>query len=143
MVSDILDGICLALKGIFPGNVKVYTEQVKQGLKLPCFMVTCVDSSSGVFIGKKYLKDYLFTVQYLPGSTTDERSECYGVAERLFPALRYVATVDGLIMGKNLKWEYSGGMLSFFVKYSGFIVVGSDDDIKMEELEPRETEVRA
>jgi hypothetical protein len=130
VIQDILDGVVAALLEAFPG-VKVYTEQVKQGLKEPCFILRLLNPTSEQFFGNRYYRTNLFSVQYIPESTTDAKNECYNVNDQLFQALEYITVGGDLQRGTDMRGEYSDGMLTFFVNFNTFIRF----DIKLDPME--------
>ena len=118
MIRAIIDGIVNALIEAFPDVRKIYTEQVKQGLEEPCFIVRCLNPSSEQLVGNRYRLMNLFTVQYLPKSVTDANDEIYGVLDVLYQALEYI-TVDGaLVRGTGMRGDFSNNELTFFVNFN-------------------------
>lgn len=120
MIQLIIDGIIAALLGEFH-NTKVYTEQVKQGLQEPCFMIQCINPANELFLGNRYYRTNLFSVQYIPKSGTDAKAECYGVLDRLFLALEYITVGGDLTRGTGMRGEFVDGVLMFLVSYNMFI----------------------
>jgi len=140
MIQGINDGIVAALKEAYP-EAKCYDEQVKQGLKEPCFIVRCISPANEQFLGKRHYRDSLFSVQYLPKDGKDANAECYGVQDALYLALEYVTADGDLMRGTNMRGEVVGGALTFLVNYGAFVVVQQDID-PMENLKLEPTKVR-
>ena len=141
MIQSIIDGIVAALLGAFPNVAKVYPEEVKQGLKKPCFIIRDLSPTNDQFLGRRYYRTNLFTIQYIPESVTDAKAECYRVNDGLSEALEYI-TVDGdLQRGTNMRGEYFDGVLSFFVNFNMFVYVEQANE-PMETLEPVRQDVR-
>jgi hypothetical protein len=132
VIQDIIDGVVAALLEAFPG-VKVYTEQVKQGLKEPCFILRLLNPTSEQFFGNRYYRTNLFSVQYIPESTTDAKAECYDVNDRLFQVLEYITVGGDLQRGTDMRGEYSDGVLIFLVNFNMFVQFSPELD-PMEEL---------
>lgn len=86
-LSDILDTTIARLKSRFPAIEKVYDEEVKQGLKLPCFfvyIVPIVDSNETqnrryrrVTVKIVYMAHRLTNTEYL--SMTDDLNDAFGM----------------------------------------------------------------
>lgn len=131
MIQSIVDGVVAVLLGAFP-DVTVYDEQVKQGLKEPCFIVQIVNPTNEQFLGNRYLRTNLISVQYIPKSTTDAKAECNGVTDVLFQALEYITVGGDLQRGTNMRGEYFDGVLTFFVNFNMFVRIEP-------ELDPMET----
>ena len=130
MIQAITDGIIAALLSVFPG-VTVYFEQVKQGLKEPCFIVRCVSPTSERRLGSRRYRRNLFSVQYIPESGTDANAERYAVLEALFQLLEYITVNGDLMRGTEMRGEMVGGALTFLVNFNMFTK-------KTEETEPME-----
>ena len=119
MINEIIDGISVAINTEFGDTYEIYTEDIEQGLKEPCFSILCLNPTVEQFLGKRYFRTNQFCIHYFPKSR-ERQSECNSVAERLFGCLE-VITVDGdLIRGTSLHSEISDGVLSFFVNYDLF-----------------------
>lgn len=120
MTGKIIDGIVAALKTVYP-TARVYTEQVKQGLKVPCFILRCLNPEGSKMVGDRYRLTYLFSVQYIPESSTEAQNECYSVGDNLFWALQYI-TVDGQLQrGVGYTVTISAGVLSCTLQYNVFV----------------------
>ena len=129
MIKEIIEAISIALNEEFGDSYTIYTENVKQGLKTPCFFVLCINPTNKIFRGKRYLSANQMCVQYLPVNTDNEREECNSIAERLFECLEYITVGGDLIRGKDMSSEMSDGIFNFFVNYDFFT-------IRKEEMEP-------
>jgi len=105
-----------------------------QGLEIPCFIIRCINPSSEQFLGKRYYRENLFSVQYLPNESKSANTECYEVQDILYLALEYITADGDLIRGTNMRGEVIDGVLTFFVNYNMFIVVQQQNLDPMEEL---------
>lgn len=120
MIQDIIDGIVAALLSVFP-NMTIYTEEVKQGLKEPCFVLQSVKPTREQFLGNRYYRTNLFSVQYFPQSKNDAKAECNSVTEKLFQALEYIMVSGDLQRGTGMNAEYFDGVLTFLVNFNLFV----------------------
>lgn len=133
-VNKIIDGVCEALINEFGDDYEVYTEEIKQGLKEPCFSIALLKPSTTQFLGKRYYKTHSFCIHYFPKSQTEAKSECFDVSERLTSCLEYI-TVDGdLTRGTGMNSEMTNGVLSFFVNYDMFVIKEQDKEPIMENI---------
>lgn len=131
-VNKIIDGVCQVLVNEFGDDYEVYTENIQQGLKEPCFSVIMLKPSTEQFLNKRYYKTNLFCIHYFPKSNTDGKTECFDVQERLTDCLEYI-TVDGdLTRGTLMNAEIVDGVLSFFVNYDMFVIKEQEDAPAME-----------
>jgi hypothetical protein len=135
MLNDIIKGIGKAIKTEFGDGYTIYPEQVKQGLKDPCFFISCLNPTNKLFLGRRYFRQNKFSIQYLPAlKNNNKKQECNDFAERLYSCLEYISITDGLIRGSKMSAEQVDDALHFFVNYDAFVYRVSESDA-MEELE--------
>lgn len=134
MIREIIEAISIALNAEFGDGYTNYTEEVQQGLKTPCFFITCVNPSVRPFPSKRYLAHHLFCVQYIPSDGSPGiKAECNDVGERLESCLEYIGG-DGLLRGTEMHFEVTDGILNFFVNYDFFVRKIVDKTPEMREL---------
>ena len=134
MIQAVIDGIIAALKTEFPG-VKCYDEQVKQGLETPCFIIRCINPAGDQFLGNRYHREHLVSVQYMPESATNANSACNDVQDSLYWVLEFIVADGDLVRGSGMKGNVLDGVLTFLVNYNMFIRIEKSID-PMEILEP-------
>ena len=117
MVNDIISGISRKLHDTFGDDSEIYKEQVKQGLKEPCFIISCVNLANIPVVGERYLRQALFSVNYFPKSGTDAKAECLDVQDTLCLALEYISACGGLLRGTGMGGQIVDGVLVFTVSY--------------------------
>lgn len=132
--NKIIDGVCEALNSEFGDDYEVYTEEIEQGLKEPCFSVALLKPSTTPFLGKRYYKTNFFCIHYFPKSETDAKSECFDVAERLTNCLEYIIVDGDLTRGTEMNSEQVDGVLSFFVNYDMFVIKEQGKEPTMENI---------
>lgn len=122
MINSIIEAISISLNEEFGDGYETHMEEIKQGLKEPCFFITCLNPTTELFLGKRYFRTNQFCIQYFP-ETNEEQRECNGVAERMWQCLEYITIYgeDKPIMGTKMKYEVVNGVLNFFVNYDCFI----------------------
>lgn len=134
MINKIIDGISVAINSEFGDGHEIYTENIEQGLEEPCFSILCLNPTISQVLGKRYFRTNQFCIHYFP-STSDKRSECNSVTERLMDALEII-TVDGdLVRGSEMHCEISDDVLHFFVNYNMYVYKKSEPEPFMESLE--------
>lgn len=132
MINKIIDGISIALNAEFGDAYKIYTENVEQGLKEPCFSIVCVSPNNRQFMGKKYFRQNKFCVHFFPSS--DEKvAECMDVLDRLYDCLEIIKVDGEETLGTKMTGEMDSGVLSFLVNYDMFMVK-VDEQMNMENL---------
>lgn len=132
MINKIIDGISIALDAEFGSDYEIYTENIEQGLKEPCFSIICLNPRMNQFLGKRYFKQNQFCIHYFP--KTKESNEPLSVIERLFDCLEII-TVDGdECRGTGMNAEIVGGVISFIVNYDMFVRKEKESVSAMETL---------
>ena len=134
MINAIIEAISISLNVEFGDDYEIHMEEIKQGLKEPCFFIACLNPTTEQFLGKRYQCTNQFCVQYFP-KTADKRRECTDVAERMIWCLEYI-TLDGdtkPIRGAKMRYEIVDGVLNFFVNYDLFIL-RSEEQTAMETI---------
>ena len=132
-VNNIIDGICTAINSEFGDEYEIYTELVEQGLKQPCFTVSCVRADITPKLPPRYYKTNLFCIYYFPEENIHKRLPSHEVKERLYNALEYI-TVDGdLVRGTKMEGNMVGNdVLAFMVNYDMYVFkVDTEESIDM------------
>lgn len=122
MINSIIEAISVSLNEEFGDGYETHMEEIKQGLKEPCFFIACLNPTIEQFLGKRYFRSNQFCIQYFPKTNKVQR-ECNGVLERMMQCLEYI-TIDGdtkPIRGTKMKGEVVDSVLNFFVNYDCFI----------------------
>lgn len=133
MINAIIKSISIALNGEFGNDYKIYTEEVSQGLKEPCFFVFCINPTNQLFFGKRYFRTNQFCIQYIP-STRKKRVESNEVADRLYLCLELIAVDGDLVRASKMRYEMVDGILNFFLNYDLFVYHKEQIDL-METIE--------
>lgn len=146
MINRIIDAISLTINDEFNAtgkdNYKIYTEEVRQGLKTPCFFINALDPSEDLFRGNRYKQINQFCIQFIPSdSSNDKKYKCNEVREILYSILEYITIIEideeglqheTLIRGNQMHGEYVDGALNFFVNYDMFVKKKEAEINKME-----------
>ncbi len=133
MIQAITKAISVALHGEFGDGYRNYTEEVRQGLKEPCFFISCVNPTHTLFRGNRYRRENQFCIQYFPKTSCQSQEECNAVAERLFQCLEVISVDGHRIRGTKMEYETVDEILNFFVNYDVF-VQKQQDFISMDEF---------
>ena len=116
----------MALNAAFGDGYKIYTNDVKQGLKEPCFFVAVLEPTRKQMIGRRYRYDNPFCITYFPRHAGNN-TEMLGVAEKLTEALELITVLDGdTVRGTGIRFEIVDGNLQFFVNYNHFMIKPTD-----------------
>lgn len=133
MINSIIESIGISLNTEFGDGYTRYTEAAEADLNPPCFLISCVNAASRIFLGKRYFSENQFRVQYFPADKDRAGEECNAVAERLSSCLEYITVTGDLMRGMKMKYEVTDGVLNFFVNYDLFVYKTSASDA-MEEI---------
>lgn len=134
MINAIIKAISIALNKEFGDGYTNYTEEIRQGLKEPCFFISCINPVNRLFLNKRYFRENQFCIQYFPAGSR-RKEECNSAAERLFSCLEYITAAGDTVRGTKMKYEISDGILNFFVNYDLFVFKADETLPAMEELE--------
>lgn len=135
MIARIVKGIVEKLyENYNKEQYKVYTEQIKQGFKEPCFFVLLVNPTNQNLLNKQRRRSNTFDIHYFPKNENDYE-DVYTKIDELFEALEFIE-IEGLgkIRGREMESEFKNGVLHFFVNYSVF-VEKADSYENMEDIE--------
>lgn len=118
MINEIIAGISTKLFETFGANYTIYTENVEQFLKEPCFYIELVNSNRSQIIGNRYKSENSFDIHFF--TAEDElKKDFRSVADVLFDALEYIRLGNGdLLRGINMHYEIVDDVLHFFVDYN-------------------------
>jgi len=133
MLNNLLDAIAIKLNLEFGDEFAIHTEQVKQGLKEPCFFIMLLTSNQKQVIGKRYFREHPFDIHYFP-STRDKNTEFLNVVDRLNDALEYITMGDDSLRGTKMYHEVVNDVLHFFVNYDLFVYKEPEVADHMEDL---------
>ena len=134
MISSIIKGISVAINTEFGDGYTIYTESIEQGLKEPCFFISCLNPTNKVFFGERYFRTNQMCIQYIPTNTSVEKEECNAVVERLFNCLEYITVGEDPVRGSKMNSEIVDGILNFFINYDLFIMKLKNEEVAMNEI---------
>lgn len=127
-INKVVDGVCTAIHDEFGDDHKVYTDTVEQGFVPGSFFVKLLQVTDDRFLDERYLRNHTFAVQYMPVDDRNAQAECWGVAERLDKALRYIRVNGDLTEGTGISPELTDGFLTETVNYRFFVRVPRESD---------------
>ena len=134
MLNKTITGIAQKLNQVFGDGYEIHIDEVKQGLKEPCFLIVCVTGSQQQEIGTLYEREQAFDLHYFP-KAKNYTTEVNSVVDALNMELEYI-TVDGnLIRGTKMKHQVTDSVLHFFVNFDIRIRKVVEPDPFMEGLE--------
>lgn len=132
MITKITNGISVKLDQEFANSI-IYTEEVEQGFKEPCFFIKLINPESSHVLGNRYKRVNSFDIHYFP-SENGGNDELLVVAEKMIDALEYIYIADGLIRGTDMNYKIVKGVLHFFINYDMFVLKPTIPEEYMEKL---------
>ena len=115
MINKIVIGIAQALNGAFGDDYEIYSQEVKQGLQQPCFLIMLVNSERKDLLGSRKKRNQTFNIVYFP---KEGREEIHSTLEMMYEALEMVTFDDGLLNARNMECTIVDDVLSFTVDYN-------------------------
>lgn len=116
--NDIIDGVSIKLNELFGQDYELYTNNVKQGLKMPCFFIKTLPSSKKKLIGNRYENEINLVIHSMLRESNLE--EFNNISDKLYE-LEYITLLNGdMLKGYDMKTEISDGVLLFFITYKFF-----------------------
>ena len=134
MINSIVEAISCSLNKEFGDDYEIHNEEIKQGLKEPCFFISTLEPTHNLFRDRRYFRQHQFCIQFFPADRDRAKAECNDTAERLYSCLETI-TVDGdLMRGDKMNHKIVDEVLNFFVNYDCFVIKKYDSE-PMETLE--------
>lgn len=134
MINRIIIGMSQALDGEFGDDYSIYKDTVKQGLDIPCFLITNITHTHDAKLCKRYQDNNSFMVQCFPEYSCDQTSVLNGLISRLEDALEWI-TVDGnQVRETNMDSRIVDGVLNFQVDYNIRTVKQSEEEERMNNM---------
>lgn len=133
MLNEIIKGISIALHSTFGDGYKIYTSDVEQGLKEPCFFVHILKAEQKPLIGTRSQRVNPFDILYFP-VCPGNHPELYAVAEKMLFGLAFIVMPNGaMLRGTHMSYEIVDQILHFFVNYNMIVYQKKKED-KMKDL---------
>ncbi len=134
MLNEIIKGVSMRLSTTFGDGYKIYQDDVKQGLKRPCFFIAALKPEFSSLLGTRCINRNPLDIQYIP-SDPGKNAEMFSVAGDLGEALAFITLPGGdLLHGTKMNYEVVDGVLHFFVNYN-LPMIRPRDETYMETLE--------
>ena len=132
-INKVRAAINKQLGRVFPG-ADIYDEEIKQDLNEPAFFVALLDSSHTHELNRRYKRTHFFDIHYFPQESPFLNYHLNEVAEKLYTNMELVEYGSTYLLGENMKHEYLGGILHFFIDYTISIHKEKENIPKMESL---------
>lgn len=137
MLNEILDGVTRQIDQLFGDDYEIYTDDVQQGLKEPCFFVQFLEPSEKQMIGPRYFRQTTVCIQYFPGKIQETLREMDRVSDRLFDGMEYISMEDGSLLrgtGMSARPDMEQKVLTFLVSYNMYVIKQKPKEEAMESI---------
>ena len=116
-------------------KINVYLDEVRQGLKKPCFFIRDINISQKAGFSDRKRRNHLVSITYFPKNELSAIKEINPVSDLLYEILESVPFGDTTksIGAVNMSHVISDGILVFTVSYS-FHITKKKDKIYMDNL---------
>ena len=136
-VQETIDGVVKAIRDSGMAY-RIYTEKVEQGMKTPCFFVSCFNARSTDKFNTRVLKTHMISVKYFPNSETDAYNECMAVSDELVEALSMIEAGGSLVrVNGDIECNIIDGVLVCELEYQTLANRQEPEGEVMEILEQR------
>lgn len=116
MLHEVKIGITKSLGKEFE-QINIYTDNIRQGLDAPCFLVTPLISTEENLLDNRYERSYPFMIQYFPKKDAYQE-ECAEVQDKLFNCLEYIDVIGNAVRGNDMSGRIVNDILNFEVTYN-------------------------
>ncbi|MBQ8003218.1 MAG: hypothetical protein IJ297_07230 [Clostridia bacterium] len=137
MIDEVVRSIAAAIRAVVPPEYEIYTENVHQGAKLPCFFVECKDAQRVDMLNNQFFIRAELAVICENDSDT-KKQETDSITAVLFHALRVVYAGKQQLNGRRISGKWQDGRFVINATYDIWPNIGSTDTDMMLELEKRE-----
>lgn len=118
MINSITEAVSKAIHETFGNGYKIYKEDVKQGIKTPCFIIFIADSSCTKLRGEYDVWTFTMNIVYMPSDINHVQRECNEVKEKLRRCLDVITMKDkSKTRGSAIDFVISDDTLVMMIAY--------------------------
>lgn len=139
----ILNSIADVLYNYYNGEIAVESNYVKQGFKEPCFFIELIDTLKNRRLENKQIRTYQIDIQYINGNLG--RDDLNSIGDDLFEILEAIplrSSTKNYIRAYKYDRKIVGDILHFIVTYHVYLQKELDEQLKMETLGNKVSEVK-
>lgn len=140
MINKLLNSVTKKLGTTFGSKYNYYVEDVKQGLKKPCFTVDVIVPLQRSKSPVLYDRTMPLVVHYFSDSK-NLKNDCYLMGEQIVECLEYLPFENNLIRGENISWQLVDDVLQVFITYKFTTVKDNPIDESMDALDESVTHI--
>lgn len=110
MTNKIIESIAEKIKTEFGQDYYIYSEEIKQDLKKPCFFIKSNNPYTRQGLKNRTYLVNPVVIQYFPNSI-NKNEEMNNVSDKLFKILKFINIDEYCIRGINMESSKSAGVL--------------------------------
>ena len=136
IIDDVRKGIMKQINTFRDKDTtEIYSEDIPQNFKEPCFFIKEVRSSQTKELGKRYKGGHLYDIHYFSNPDSNSKNQdMRDMAEIMYGHMEFIEVNNKLTMGQELNHQIVDGVLHFFVKYPLFLYKEMPEIPSMENL---------
>lgn len=129
-LNDVLDGISIKLNKIFGDNYTIYTNDVEQGFKTPCFFIKQLPEIRTKQVGNRYFNTTSFVIHtFIENPTIEELND---IGHELYQLELLELLNEEILRGSGMRTEIVDNVLEFFIDYNFFTFKQVENEDNME-----------
>lgn len=134
-INDVRQAVHAALAEFFP-DVPVLDGEAPEETSPPYFVVQLLESGHVQELGRRYQRQYPFSIQYVdPDAENEDR---YDAADKLSDALQWIEVAGRPVRGMGMKFKIENQILQFSVEYRIRVWKTAPPDPAMQTLDLKE-----
>lgn len=115
--------------------MKIYTEQILQGMIKPCFFIYEYDKSHTKQLGNMYKENHSFSINYILDESNTHNERLRDIAEQLFEILELVKHEEITFNSINMNYKIDDNILIFLFDINTKVIKKQERVTKQQKLE--------
>lgn len=126
----IISLLAKTIKSKYPDS-KIYIDEVKQGLKKPCFFIYQINAEHNKNTKDIFVRDYLFNIRF---HTDEGRGELNRVGNTLLEILEEIDYTSSVLRPYKLTYEVNEDVLHVFLGYRVRLYKEEEKGVAMKDM---------
>lgn len=132
MVGNVIDALSIKLHELY--GLNIYFEDVKQGLKTPCFFIKLLTPTITSVVPPRQSVSVPVVIQLISDNKVTKK-RLTEIGFELAQSFEYIELLSGdLLRGSNMSYEVDDDILSFYITYNFFIKQATEEQDTMDDL---------
>lgn len=136
MIDEVRKAILRKINSFRDKDTKIYSEEIEQNFKEPCFYIKELRSNQEKELGNRYRRGHFYNIHYFPNpNSSTKNADMRKMAETLYDQMEYIEVSGRPLMGLDMNHEIIEGVLHFLVRYHIHLYKETEPIPSMENLE--------